>query len=111
MDPTIVEPEVVEAVVATLPLVSPQLILILVGGALVTFLAGLLKGPLKKLNTQYVVLLVAILLGVLYYSFSQYVPVEMQTATVNFVVGSLSAGVLIYEFIWKNLMKLGAKKK
>ena len=97
--------EVVEAVVPALELVTPELLLMVLGGALVTLLGGLLKGPLKKFSPKLVVTVVALLVGAAYYGFNSYVPADLKMALADFVTGSLAFAVLIYEFIYKSLKK------
>jgi len=102
MEPTVVT----EAVATVLPIVSPTLVLTVIGGILLTALVGVLKGPLKKFNPQYVVLVIGLVFGVLYYFFHTLVPTAMQASLVEFAVYSLTIGVSIYELIWKNVKKL-----
>lgn len=84
-------------------LVSPEIILSLVGGVLVTLLAKLVQKFFSTWDLQYIALGVAVILGGLYMGFKTYIPVEVQEKVLNFVLGSLSFGVVIYEFIWKRL--------
>ena len=84
-------------------LVGWELIITILGGVLLSILTGLLKTVLKKLNPQYIVLGLALLLGILYQAFISFVPVELQTEIITFVYGTLSSAVLVYEFVWKNL--------
>jgi hypothetical protein len=86
-------------------IVTPEIMLSVIGGIVVTVLAGLLKPLFARYNPQVIVLSVALLLGVGYTAFITFVPEVAKQAIVNFAITSLSFGVLIYEFIWKNLKK------
>jgi len=84
-------------------LVSPEVLTVIIGGVLVSFLSWLLKNPLKalsdKIGSRYIVGGVSVLAGIAYYIFSNYLPVEFQENVVNFVYGSMSSAVFIYSFI------------
>ena len=101
--------EVLPEVVPALAIVTPGLLLSILGGAIVTLLAGLLKGKLSKFSPKLVVTGVAVVLGALYYVFSTYMPIALQQSLVDFAVGSLAFAVLIYEFLYKSLFTI--KKK
>jgi len=102
--------DVLPAVIPTLDIVTPQLLLTILGGAVVTILGGLLKGKLSKFSPKLVITAVAIVLGVLYYVFSTFISLTIQQAIVDFAVGSLAFAVLIYEFIYKTLFPKKKKK-
>ena len=84
-------------------LVSSELVVSVVGGGIIAVIVQLLKGRLKKYNPRWVVTLFSLLAGVIYYSFSKYVPEALQQNIVNFVYGTLSSAVFIYAFIWKGI--------
>ena len=93
-------------------LISPDILLTIAGGVLVTLIATLLKKwKFAGKHPQWTVGVVALLLGVVYYVFGTYVPVEYSQMILNFIWGALSSGVLIYEFIWKNLNGSRTAKK
>ena len=93
-------------------LISPDILLTIAGGILVTVLATLLKKwKFAASHIQWTVGGVAVILGIIYYVFGTYVPEGYRQLIINFVLGSLSWSVLIYEFIWKNLNGSRKKKK
>lgn len=84
-------------------LVSPEVLVPIIGGILVSYLTWLLKNPLKalsdKIGSRYIVGGVSLVAGILYYIFNTYLPIEFQQNVVNFVYGSMSSAVFIYSFI------------
>lgn len=86
-------------------LVSPELVVSVVSGGIISILVGVLKGPLKKYSPRLVVAIISMLAGSLYYGFYAYVPEVLQLEIVNFVYGTLSSAVFLYAFIWKGLKK------
>ena len=84
---------------------TSDLLTVIVSGGLITALVSILKPHVQKFNPQALVLGIAVLVGVAYQTFSTLVPVDSQQAILNFVYGSVSSAVFIYEFIWKNLFK------
>ena len=85
-------------------IITPDILLALVGGAGITLLGKVLRTYFKTARQiQFVVILVAIILGAVYYTINTFFPSEFKVAALNFIYGTLTSAVFIYEFIWKNL--------
>jgi hypothetical protein len=84
-----------------------QVIMTVVGGAVLSILTGVLKkySKLDKLNPQHIVLGLAVVAGILYQGYVSYIPEALQQQILNYIYGVLSSAVLIYEFLYKNLKK------
>jgi hypothetical protein len=87
---------------------NQAVVISVVGGGIIALLSGLLKGPLQRFNTQVVVVIISLLVGVGYYAFQVYVPGALQESILTFFWGSMTASVFIYEFLWKNVKKVPA---
>ena len=86
-------------------LVGWELIVAVLGGVVLSGITGLLKKYFSKTNPQYIILVLALLVGVVYQVFISFVPVALQQEIIAFAYGMLSSAVLIYEFIYKNLKR------
>jgi predicted membrane channel-forming protein YqfA (hemolysin III family) len=84
---------------------SLNIITILLGGAIITTLVNLVKAKFPKTNVQIIVAGMSLLIGVVYQLFSSLVPEPLKVSIVSFIVEAGASAVLIYEFIWKNLIK------
>jgi len=83
-------------------LVSTNIVTLLISGGVITGITSLIKDRLPKIDPRFLVLGLSLILGAAYQAFISYVPVELQQSIVNFVVGSATFAIAIYEFITKN---------
>jgi len=89
-------------------LVTPELLLTILSGGVVSALGGYFKEKFPKIDTQVLVTGAALVIGTAYTLFTLLTPVEAQKAILNYIWTSLASAVLIYEWVWKNF---GKKKK
>ena len=83
-------------------IINVNIIVMILGGGIVMGLVNLLKIKFTKLNLQMAVAIIAVVLGVVYQLFSNYMPVSMQESVMNFALQTSATAVLLYEFFWKS---------
>lgn len=81
-----------------------NLILPILAGFLVTGLTQVFK-KFENVNPQLIVLLLCLLAGAFYQLFVIYIPADMQTQIINFVLGTLGTAAVLYEYVLKNLKR------
>jgi len=83
-------------------IINVNIIVMILGGAIIMGIVNFVKVKFPKINSQIVVAIIALVLGVLYQLFANYVPVGMRESIINFALSSGATAVLLYEFFWKN---------
>lgn len=83
-------------------IISANIIVMILGGAVIMGLVNLVKLKFPKLNPQISVAIIAVVIGILYQLFTDFVPVDMRKSIMNFALSSGATAVLLYEFFWKN---------
>lgn len=89
-------------------LINANIIIMILGGVLIMGLVNFIKIKFPKVNSQIAVAVIAVVMGILYQLFVNFIPVEMKESVINFALSSGATSVLLYEFIWKNFF---TKKK
>ena len=82
-----------------------EIIITVLTGALVTALVELSKRT--KIAAEFLLVAFCIIAGALYTAYDFYIAVDAKEAVLQFMTGTFTASVVLYEFVYKKFKKRG----